>query len=325
MINKYKYIIFSPYFGKLPQNFELWLQSCQYNEDFLFIVFTDCNYQQSLPPNVVLKYMSFTELQQLVQSKFDFLISLRTPYKLCDYKPAFGYIFQEYLGKNCSYWGHCDMDLILGNLKTFLPDSNYDKIAYLGHFSLYKNTPELRKAFMLSSESAISFKDVFSSDIHFAFDEAYQYGINAILHTNHKTIYPLQQYVADISNLYENFAISIYQHPGFIRQSNKRIFSFEDGRIYAHTLENHEMISKREYAYIHLQKRSMANTLSGTHPRYLIIPNVFKPWQEITPNLIAQAQPKFLYWKKIKRIVFTRKQSFFRSIQRRMILKKFHH
>lgn len=325
MTKKCKYIIFSPYFGKLPQNFQLWLQSCQYNEDFLFIIFTDCNYTKWLPQNVVLKHISFAELQQLVQSKFDFPISLQTPYKLCDYKPAFGYLFQEYLGNTCSYWGHCDMDLIFGKLKTFLPIANYDKIAYLGHFSLYRNTDEMRYAFKFPSESAITFKDVFASDIHFAFDEAYQYGINAILRANHKTIYPFQPYVADISGLREDFAISVYQHPGFTRQINKRIFSYEDGRVYAHTLGKGETIEKKEFAYIHLQKRVMTNMLSGTPSRYLIVPNAFKPWQEITPNLIRQLQPKFLYWKQIKRWLTTRKQSLSRSIRRRVALKKFYH
>ena len=58
-------------------------------------------------------------IKQQVQKMFDFPIYLDHPYKLCDYKPAYGYIFPEYT-KGYDYWGHCDMtDCIFGNLRKF--------------------------------------------------------------------------------------------------------------------------------------------------------------------------------------------------------------
>ena len=39
------------------------------------------------------------EIREKIQSKFDFKISLEEPYKLCDYKPAYGYIFEEFIRK----------------------------------------------------------------------------------------------------------------------------------------------------------------------------------------------------------------------------------
>ena len=41
--------------------------------------------------------MTFNELRKLIQSKFDFEISLEKPYKLCDFRPAYGFLFEEYL------------------------------------------------------------------------------------------------------------------------------------------------------------------------------------------------------------------------------------
>lgn len=118
------------YFGKLPNYFEFWLSSCKYNKTINFLLFTDDKTKYDYPDNVNVKYTSFEEIRKIIQSKFDFKISLDTPYKLCDYKPAYGYIFNEYLSK-FNFWGHCDLDVIFGNLRKFLPEKilmNYDKI-----------------------------------------------------------------------------------------------------------------------------------------------------------------------------------------------------
>ena len=36
-----KSVVFVPFFGKLPDYFNLWLHSCSYHESFSFIIFTD--------------------------------------------------------------------------------------------------------------------------------------------------------------------------------------------------------------------------------------------------------------------------------------------
>ena len=51
MNKKYNYTIFSPYFGSLPNNFNLWLNSCSYNKEFKFIVFTDDKTKFDIPEN----------------------------------------------------------------------------------------------------------------------------------------------------------------------------------------------------------------------------------------------------------------------------------
>ena len=56
-------------------------------------------------------------------------INLRSPYKLCDLKPAYGYIFNNLL-KDFDYWGYSDLDLLFGNLDELLKkinDNNYHK------------------------------------------------------------------------------------------------------------------------------------------------------------------------------------------------------
>ncbi len=316
MQQTYKYIIFSPYFGKLPEMFDLWAQSCGNNSQFLFIVFTDDNYKGNLPKNVQIKQMPFQALRQLIQSKFNFPISLESPYKLCDYKPAFGYIFEEYL-QGCVYWGYCDMDLIFGDLSKFLPTENYDKISHLGHLCLYKNTPEITKAFMLPSKHKITYKDIFSSATHFAFDENEAFGINSIFRKNQLRIYSFEQKVADISPQHVNFVLSHYQNSGFNLEAGERIFEIENGRVWAHTIVG-DNIEKKEYAYVHIQKRRMIRKFEGMPSKYLISPMGFESWQQpITAEFIKSRQKNVNPWEQLLHKLSVKRTSFPRALRRK--------
>ena len=111
-----------PYFGgEFPNYFQLFLNSCEKNQDFTWMIFTDNRTKYRYPNNVKKISMSFGEMVSRVRSKFDFEICLDRPYKLCDYKCAYGYIFGDYL-KEYDFWGHSDCDLIYGRLSDFITD-----------------------------------------------------------------------------------------------------------------------------------------------------------------------------------------------------------
>ena len=63
-----------PYFGKLPNYFDLFLKSCEFNRNYLWIIFTDDTTERRWPSNVLHVAMSFDELKKKIQSKFDFEI-----------------------------------------------------------------------------------------------------------------------------------------------------------------------------------------------------------------------------------------------------------
>ena len=195
-------IVICPYFGKLPNYFDLWLTSASYNNDFQFVILTDDREEFSVPENVRILRMSFDELRQLFQKKFDFSISLEEPYKLCDYKPTFAYCFNELLDlSKYSFWGHFDLDVIWGDLKKFLPTNSmeeYGKINHAAHLSLYRNDKMINEAFMRSI-CKLNYKDILSSPVHFAFDEIGEYGINAILQSMGERIYNYENNVARIN------------------------------------------------------------------------------------------------------------------------------
>ena len=58
-----------PYFGRFPSNFQLWLNSCAWNSDFYWLVFTDDRTCYNYPKNVSITYLTFEEMQK----KYHFL------------------------------------------------------------------------------------------------------------------------------------------------------------------------------------------------------------------------------------------------------------
>ena len=300
---KYKYVVFSPYFGKLPSYFNLWLNSCSYNTEFKFIVFTDDNSVFNVPSNVELIKIKFSEFVDKIQKKFDFKLALNNPYKLCDFKPTYGYVFPEYLDE-CEYWGHCDLDLIFGNLSKFLPSEKYDKIAYLGHFCLYKNDKIINEMFMNNVDSAISYREILSNSQHFGFDEIGNYGINNIFKTNNLKIYNYEVNVADIDCRKDNLTVIKYKNEKFMKEKLNKIFLFDCGRIISiFYRDRNSELEQREYAYIHLQKRKMSNN-TDNFDKYFITYKSMENYEEINFNIYLQYLAKVYFlntrWFKLK-------------------------
>ena len=112
--------------GKLPDYFQAWLNSCKNNTTIDFYVFTDALEKKEVLSNVHIIPMKFEEVKERIQSIFDFPICLDRPYKLCDYKPTYGEAFEDYLN-SYDFWGYCDMDLIWGNIRSFITDEVLEK------------------------------------------------------------------------------------------------------------------------------------------------------------------------------------------------------
>ena len=120
-----KICIIFPYFGKLPPQFKFWWQSALKNPTIDFMIFTD-NQSILSEENIYVQYLSFEECRLLVQKQFSFPINLNSPYKLCDYKPAYGSIFYEYI-KDFDFWGFGDIDLIYGDIRLFYTNEILEK------------------------------------------------------------------------------------------------------------------------------------------------------------------------------------------------------
>lgn len=282
-------IFIIPYFGDLPNFFPLFLKSCSWNKDYNWLLITDCNVQYDYPKNFEVLNMSFAQLKELIQSKFDFKIALNTPYKLCDYKPAYGYIFEEYI-KDYRYWGHCDVDTIMGNLSNFLTNTlleKYDKLFCLGHMTIYRNTLENNRVFMSEYKSTSLYKEVFSINDICWFDEEWkdEYNINEIFLSRHKNVY-LQDLSFNIYIPKIKIIRTIYvgkenknDEHGYKNESFKHaLYLWDHGSLYRLLKKGNEII-KEEYLYMHFQSRKMRTSklLNLQQGIIKIIPNTFMP------------------------------------------------
>ena len=164
-------IFIIPYIGKYPWYFPYFLKSVAYNPDIDFKILSDADIPLSVKPNnVELMPYSLEQFNQDATKALGFNINVEKGYKLCDFKPAYGTIFYDYV-KDYDFWGYCDVDVIFGNIRTFMTEellNEYDVISarhdYLtGCFALYQNNQTMRELFKQSKD----YQKVFNCQISF--------------------------------------------------------------------------------------------------------------------------------------------------------------
>lgn len=282
-----KIALIIPYFGKFPNYFPLFLNSCRCNPTIDWLLVTDISDEYDYPDNIHVVPMTFPELREKIQRRFDFQIALERSYKICDYRPAFGLIFQEYL---CDYdfWGYCDIDLLFGDLRTFFPDEKlecYDKVGHLGHLALYRNTECVNTAFMASIAGAERYREVLSTEHNFIFDEWDDLSINRIflklglrvwLWNNFFDAHPNRDNLVRVTRVID--PSSDYHDTQRIERKGSWI-TWEHGRIYAWH-HGQDYTRKTELAYAHFQKRSMEIRCDLDEQRILCLPDGFEPYRD---------------------------------------------
>lgn len=144
------------FFGEAPFWLPAFLLSCKANPGVTWHIFTDIQLPQKYPENVVFFRTELAALSRLCSDRLGVRIELRPEfaYKICDLRPAYGRIFSETL-RGFDFWGHCDMDVVWGNIRGFISDrmlARYDVISsrtrkMSGHFSLFRNTETINSLF----------------------------------------------------------------------------------------------------------------------------------------------------------------------------------
>lgn len=278
--DKKKIVFIIPYFGRFNNYFPLWLNSCKMNPNVDWLIFTDDKTKYEYPKNVYVNYTSFRWIQNRIRKKFDFDVSIDRPYKLCDYRVAYGYLFQDFI-KDYRMWGYCDVDLIWGNISYFITSDiidEYDKIGILGHCTLYKNTEEINTVFMKKLNGVERYKQVFTEEYNNSFDEEFNRSINNIFYEYGYKVYDS----LDIANIYtksSDFKLTWQEGTDDykVEKRKRAFFNWDNGNLYRY-IKNNGLLEKREYLYIHMQSRAMMMKLPEHYREsYKIIPNVFEP------------------------------------------------
>lgn len=172
---KSKIILITCWYGDYPWFFPLFLHSCGYNPTIDFLIVTDnTEFLHNRPDNVKILNMTFDELRRKFTQKLQFDLNILNAYKLNDFKPAYGFIFDDLIS-DYNFWGHSDIDVVFGNIRDFITpeitnmydviSSRHDYIA--GCFTLFRNNQIVNRLFMESKD----YKRIMSSEVHYCFDE----------------------------------------------------------------------------------------------------------------------------------------------------------
>lgn len=160
--------------GEFPWFFKLFLKSCETNPTIDFFIFTDNVLDYKVPHNVKIIPFTLADFNQLATEKLGFTIEVNKGYKLCDFRPAFGVLFSEYLN-GYDFWGITDIDVIYGRIREFMTDElleEYDTICVRHAFitaccMLYKNSEYVNNLYKKSKD----YKMIFTTPKNYAFDE----------------------------------------------------------------------------------------------------------------------------------------------------------
>ena len=271
-----------PWFGQFNSYFCLWLESATKNAEIDFLIYTELtniNFIKenfSLGSNIKMYETSLEEISNKISNLTGGgKIELKRPYKLCDYKPIYCYIFDE--TKNYAYWGFGDIDVILGDISNFINPSvlnKYDVIGHAGHMQIMKNNCEINS--LIFKTPPDYFKKVLLDTQHnYYFDERNYSRYNLYISERKR---PLNDYCADVRPPSRKFGIKYFNFTfrGLEGKAEKSYFYYDrnNGKLYCIYLNN-KKIFKYELLYVHLQKRKMKYLIKKKDVDIVIVPNRF--------------------------------------------------
>lgn len=294
--------LYMPYFGTLPNYFQLYLDSLARNADRLSVIFlTDVDLSSySLPQNLLAIPMTFDAIRgraaNLIQRNYNQNVSasdlLKTPYKLIDFKITYPDLFHdvsERLGipeDDFVGWGDCD--LIYGRFSDFLAGNEGVGIigGFHGHLTAMRNTAPFRKLYK-SVEGLLDL--LLGEKVHVADEIAFRKPLLEFLEKNGVNMFYINRYFCDV-------VPECFFHL-FRRDHAKRYKNFFDAynaeKEIAHVKYDHdgrltvfyEDGTSRPSIYCHLQKRQMKLNVDRTNNGYLIYENSFENKEIATTQL----------------------------------------
>ncbi|WP_051656774.1 DUF6625 family protein [Butyrivibrio sp. AE3004] len=236
-------VVIVPYFGELPPFYPMWEKSVLHNESIDFVLFTDDKNVSSIG-NLRVEHMSFEEYKYRIQSRFPFDVCLEKPYKICDFRPAFGYCFSDII-EGYDFWGYCDLDLTFGDIRSFVSDkilNDYDRIFVTGHFSLYRNTDKIVKLFMNNGDyPEYNYTEAFKNNDSCYFDEFRGMELKCLRNG-------IKVFTGNVFADYKPEGNSFYN-----RKKENVIVIWDRGKLYEVTKKG----DYKELLYAHYQKRKM--------------------------------------------------------------------
>lgn len=271
-------VIIFPYFGTLPVQYKMWRASALCNPTVDFMFFTDADVEPA--KNIIVHKMQFSDFQQITQKAFDFPIVLDRPYKLCEYKQAYGYILHEFI-KEYDFWGFGDLDLVYGDIRSFINDHalTHKFLLGWGHLTLLRNDEDANTYFMKQVDDYQNYKDAFTTSKITFFDEYGFKGCSDKWRDCRPEDCWLREPFDNVSKPKES-----YHFNSMTRGWKQVIFEHVDNKLYMLRF-NQGKIEKMESLYAHFQHRGFMKDRVSDYSHFLIIPRAIINYPKHFVNL----------------------------------------
>jgi hypothetical protein len=282
-----KIIMIIPYFGQWPEWINLYFYSCGQNKIIDFYFFTDCNIPENHAENLHFQGISFQHYCRMAGERLAINFAPKTPYKLCDLKPFYGFIHADLI-KDYDFWAFGDIDLVLGDVQAFYSGEllkKYDVFSThadraSGHFFVIRNTEKYRHlAFKIRN-----WQQKLTSEKHYILDES---DFSTVLYPLSKIIRNI--YIRILSKLFSrSVSLGIYR---CIAKAVNSVFLYRR-KIYFKEQYTTPYIDDREVNYSYKTERDthiVLNTITQRELIYLHFYKFKKQWKENfyqTPDVI---------------------------------------
>lgn len=253
-----KICLIAVWIGSLPDNYSIWLRSVRENPTIDFYLFTDQETGDK-PTNLFSVKGTLREIKACFEKKLNMHIKLEQAYKLCDYKPIWYCLLPEEVINKYDYYGHGDLDVVYGNIRSFLTDElleQYDKVFDIGSFTLYRCNDEMKELYkrsMSKDNMAYPYKRAFRTNYACYFDE--YMGMN-LLGWQYLRVFR-DQLTEDVI---QDFGWQNLNFTSYITKESF-VFKWEKGRLFRYITDDRGIIDEsrpeKEYMMVHIQKRRM--------------------------------------------------------------------
>ncbi|MEQ1248624.1 DUF6625 family protein [Acinetobacter soli] len=301
-------LVIAVWFGEVPESFNLWLQSCVNNQTIDWLLITDIQFgNRVFEKNIHIRNMTMQEFQKRISDFSNLEIKFEKPYKACDYRPLYSCFID--LVEGCwDYWGHCDIDMVFGDVRKYLTDKvlENNKIFGVGHFSLYKNIPEIN-LFFKKNNPYFDYKEILENIDNKGFDE--HLGINKIFNFYKESFYENEDIIIDVDPYIRN--ISRMSTNKIVKNYKYQIFIYNNGVVGRYYVEKNCLVFE-EFMYMHFQKRKkIINSSLYNFKSFCLTPEGFKPFDPnfVDKDLIATFNP-YYYWGGFKEELYRLKRVF---------------
>jgi hypothetical protein len=296
-------LVIAVWFGKKPETFDMWLHSCEQNEEIDWLLITDMNLTGlNVKKNIHIVKMSMSCFEEKLSKYSNLKLKMLHPYKACDYRPLFGGLLDLVPG-NWDYWGHCDLDMVFGNISNFLTKElleQYDKIFGVGHFSLYKNNEDCN-SFYKKNFDEFDYKEILEHSKHRGFDE--HIGVNKIWKFYSAKLYENEDIILDVDHHLRK--ICRVTTGSVAKNCKSQIFCYAKGGVYQYYYKKGKIESK-EFMYMHFQKRKKLFSMEFQKELdYCLTPNGFisiniehinlEKISKLNPTYVCISQSEALY------------------------------